>query len=88
MRDIVEKGDLVDRFVRLVYLQGVVENTKVWAYCYSTDTEEVVESSKDEGCLIAKGHIPREVTALKKVFEIDQMDRFRMLVRKVEIHLA
>ena len=44
--------------------------------------------SKDEGCLIAKGHIPRAVTALKKVFEIDQMDRFRMLVWKVEIHLA
>ena len=74
--------------MRFEYLQGVVENTMVWVYYYSIDMEEVVKSSKDEGCLFVKGHIPRAVTALKKVFEIDRKDRFRTLVRKVEIHLV
>ena len=72
----------------LVDFQEVAENMMAWAHCYPTETEEVVVGRKDEGCLIAKGHVPRAVTGLKKVFGIDQMDRFRMLVRKGEIHLA
>ena len=74
--------------MRLAYLQGVAENMMAWAHCYPTETEEVVVGRKDEGCLIAKGHIPRAVMVLKKAFGFDQMDHFRMLVRKRELHLA
>ena len=57
--------------MRFEYLQGVVGNTMLRVYYYSTDMEVVVKSSKDEECLFVKGHIPREMTALKMVFEID-----------------
>ena len=57
--------------MRFEYLQGVAGNMMVWVYYYLIDMEVVVESSKDEGCLFVKVHIPRAVTALKKVFEID-----------------
>ena len=60
----------------------------VAAHYYLTEKEEVVEGSKEEEYLVAKGHIPQAVTALMEVFGNDQTDRFHMLARKGGIHLA
>ena len=68
----------------VAYFQEVAENMMVVAHYYLTEEGEVVEGSKEEAGLAAKGHIPRAAMAFVKVFGSDRMDHFHMIVRKEE----
>ena len=65
---------MAGRIAGLAHFQEAAENMMAWAHYYLRGKEEIVEGSKDEGCLVAIGHIPQAVTTLMEVFGIDQMD--------------